>query len=57
MREGDFKLVAETGAEPELYNLVADPMEAADLLADGTSDDEAAIVEAIETRLRTIRGE
>lgn len=46
-REGDFKVVVAEDADPELYNVVEDPTEQNDLLADGTSDEERALVEAL----------
>ena len=44
VREGDHKLVAVEGAEPVLYDPAADPIEATDLLADGISEGQAAIL-------------
>ena len=57
LREGPFKLVQVEGSEPMLYDLPKDPLEAVDLLADGTSPDEATIVASIEARFTQIRGE
>lgn len=55
LRMGDHKLVAVEGAEPMLYDLATDPMEAVDLLADGVSDDEAAIRDRLQSRVDAIR--
>lgn len=55
IREGDYKLVAEEGVEPVLYDLAADPREAVNLLADDVSSEEAAIVDSIEARWTEIR--
>ncbi|WP_299938388.1 sulfatase-like hydrolase/transferase [uncultured Pelagimonas sp.] len=55
LRMGDHKLVAVEGAEPVLYDLAADPMEAVDLLADGITDDEAAIRDSLQSRADAIR--
>ena len=55
IREGDYKLVAEEGVEPVLYDLAADPREAVNLLADGVSSEEAAIVDSIKARWTEIR--
>ncbi|SOH93924.1 Arylsulfatase A [Monaibacterium marinum] len=57
LRQNDYKLVLEQGAQPELYNLAIDPREATDLLADGVSADEAAIVARLTARIDVIRGE
>ena len=57
LREGPFKLVQVEGSEPRLYDLSKDPLEAVDLLADGTSSDEAAIVASIEARFKQIRAQ
>ena len=57
IREGNYKLVSEEGAEPVLYDLAADPREAVDLLVDGVSSAEAAIVASIEARWTKIRGQ
>lgn len=43
------------GAEPVLYDLTDDPMEATDLLADGVSDEEAAIRNQLQARADAIR--
>ncbi|MGO4910523.1 sulfatase-like hydrolase/transferase [Pseudorhodobacter sp. W20_MBD10_FR17] len=57
IREGDWKLVVEDGAEPKLYNIAVDPLEAVDLLADGASDAEAAIVTRLEARVEDLKAE
>lgn len=57
LREGDYKLVAIEDTEFELYDLAADPRELNDLLADGISDEEAAIVARLQTRAGGIRNE
>lgn len=57
LREGPFKLVQVEGSEPRLYDLSNDPIEAVDLLADGTSSDEAAVVARLEARFKQIRAE
>lgn len=46
-REGDFKVVVAEGIDTELYNVVEDPTEQNNLLADGISDEEMALVEAL----------
>ncbi len=50
MRMGNYKLIQEDGAEAALYNLARDPKEAKDLLANGTSSEEAKIVKALKAR-------
>ena len=57
LREGPFKLVQVEGAKPRLYDLSKDPIEVVDLLADGTSSDEAAIVAGLEARFTRLRAE
>ncbi|MFD0980077.1 sulfatase-like hydrolase/transferase [Tropicimonas aquimaris] len=57
LREGDYKLVSVEDTEFELYDLAADPRELIDLLADGISEDEAAIVARLQTRAEGIRNE
>ena len=57
MREGQFKLVQADGSKPMLYDLSTDPLEAMDLLADGKSPEEAAIVASLEARFAQIRGQ
>lgn len=57
LREGVFKLVNPEGEDPELYNLADDPLEATNLLADGTSGDEAAVVTSITARYENLRSE
>lgn len=57
LREGDHKLVAVEGADPVLYDLAADPMEATNLLADGVTDEEAAIRDRLQARVDAIRSE
>ena len=57
LREGDYKLVAIEDTEFELYDLAADPRELTDLLADGISGDEAAIVARLQTRAGEIRNQ
>ena len=57
LREGPFKLVQVEGSEPRLYDLSKDPLEAVDLLADGTSADEAAIVASLKARFNRLRTE
>ncbi|AKS45132.1 Arylsulfatase A [Octadecabacter temperatus] len=46
-REGDYKVVVALDADVELYNLVEDPMEQNDLLADGGTTEHLAISEAL----------
>ena len=57
LRQGPFKLVQVEGWGPMLYDLSKDPLEAVDLLADGTSPDEATIVASIEAQFTRIREE
>ncbi len=57
LREGPFKLVQVEGSKPRLYDLSKDPLEAVDLLADGTSSDEAAIVASLEAWFARIRAD
>ena len=47
IRQGDMKLLMNDNDQAELYNLATDPMEQTDLLADGISDAETAIVAAL----------
>lgn len=56
-REGDYKLVAENGVAQVLYNLSTDPREATDVLADGVSDEEQAILTRLQTRATDLRGQ
>ena len=49
-REGDFKVVVAEGIDTELYNVVEDPLEQSNLLADGVSDNELAVVEGLTAR-------
>ncbi|WP_299788502.1 sulfatase-like hydrolase/transferase [uncultured Marivita sp.] len=56
LREGIYKLVQEVGEEPELYDLSMDPREQVDLLADGISAHEAAIISQIKERHAAVRG-
>ncbi len=46
-REGDFKVIAAEGADPALYNVMEDPTEQNNLLADGISDMEKALVKTL----------
>ena len=55
LRKGQYKLVQVDGSKPMLYDLSTDPLEAMDLLADGTSPEEAAIVASLEARFTRIR--
>lgn len=57
LREGPYKLVQVEGSKPMLFDLANDPLEAVDLLADGTSSDEATIVASLKARFTQIRGE
>lgn len=50
LREGNFKSVNAEGLAPELYNLLDDPMEQTNLLANGGTDEMQAIVESLNTR-------
>ncbi len=57
VRQGNHKLVAVEDTEFELYDLATDPRELTDLLADGTSEEEAAILTRLKTRAEEIRAE
>ncbi len=57
LREGDYKLVALEGTVFELYDIAADPREATNLLADGVSADEGAILSRLQARAIEIRGD
>ncbi|TCS43779.1 sulfatase-like hydrolase/transferase [Reinekea marinisedimentorum] len=54
MRQGDYKLLMQIGEQPALYNLATDPKEADDLLADGISAEEAAIVASLQQRYQQL---
>jgi hypothetical protein len=55
VREGDYKLVQRAGEDAELYHLGRDPFERTDLLADGTSEEEALLRARLEVVHASIR--
>lgn len=55
MRDGENKLINPKDQEPELYNLAKDPLEATNLLADGMSDYEAAVVANFMTKYEQLK--
>jgi arylsulfatase A-like enzyme len=57
LREGAFKLVTPLGADPMLFNLETDPLEATDLLADGASPQETAAVASITARYEQLQSQ
>lgn len=56
IREGNYKLLRPTAQEAQLFDLISDPFEVHDLLADGMSPQEQAILERLQRQADQLRG-
>ncbi|MEM8539639.1 MAG: sulfatase-like hydrolase/transferase [Pseudomonadota bacterium] len=57
MREGEYRFVVPRDAPAELYDLSSDPLEQTDLISDGISEAEQAIITKLNARYENLRSE